>query len=87
MNTLRFRSFECEWNHVAVGDVTCGRCGKTGDPFKSVVEDLQRGAARSSVKTNHPLTFLDREIGDARFEDITADLIKTAPCRAVGVSV
>ena len=61
MNASRFRSFLCEGNRVAVGDVACGRCGKTGNPFKSVGEDLRRGSFRLWVTISFPVMLPDRD--------------------------
>jgi hypothetical protein len=93
MNTPRYKRLEIEWKHFAVGDVTCERCGKTGDSLKSVVEDLRREFAPAGVKVNLTETLLDKTriaesneilMNGTQIEDLLAAGVVSTDCHSCG---
>lgn len=93
MNTPRYKRLEPEGKHLAAGAVTCERCGKTGDSFKSVVEELRGEFALAGVKVNLTGTLPDKtriaESNEIRMngtliEDLLAAGVVSTDCPSCG---
>jgi hypothetical protein len=56
----KIRRLEIEWKHFAVEDVTCERCGQTGEALRAAVDELREEFASSGVKINLTETLLDK---------------------------
>lgn len=60
MITPGYKRLEIEWKHFAVGDATCGRCGKTGVALREVIDELRNEFVPAGVKINLTETLLDK---------------------------
>jgi hypothetical protein len=93
MMNPRYKRLEIEWKHFAVGDMTCERCGITGEDLFTVVEELRREFAPAGVKINLTETLLDKtrivESNEIRMngmllEDILAAGVVLTDCPSCG---
>jgi len=93
MTNPRYKRLEIEWKHFAVGNVTCERCGITGEDLRRVVEELRREFAPAGVKINLTETLLDKtriaESNEIRMngmliEDLLAAGVVSTDCPSCG---
>ncbi len=93
MKTPRYKRLEIEWKHFAVGDITCERCGNTGEALRTAVEELRYEFSPSGVKINITETLLDKtriaESNEIRMngmliEDLLAASLVSTDCPSCG---
>jgi hypothetical protein len=91
--TPRVKRLEIEWQHFAVGDATCERCGSTGEALRIAFEGLRRDFAPAGVKINLTETVLDKtriaESNEIRMngvpvEDLLAAGVVSTDCPSCG---